>query len=130
MKTIEWNDSYKTGIETIDNQHKGLFDLINQLSKELDENQEKKILEKTIEKLFDYTKYHFSTEEYLMRKANYERYDEHKKAHDLFSNKVKEFIIAYSEGKENLTEDIIVFLIDWISNHILKVDKEYISYLK
>ncbi len=130
MKRIEWNDSYKTGIETIDKQHQGLFSLINQLSQELDENQEKKLLEKTIEKLFDYAKYHFSTEEYLMRKANYERYQEHKNAHEIFENKIKEFIINYYEGKENLTEDIITFLIDWISNHISKVDKEYVSFLK
>ncbi|MCX7759183.1 MAG: bacteriohemerythrin [bacterium] len=130
MKRIEWNDSYKTGIDTIDNQHKGLFDLINQLSKELDENLEKKLLEKTIEKLFDYTKYHFSTEEYLMRKVNYERYEEHKEAHERFASKVKEFIVNFIDDKENLTEDIIVFLIDWISNHIAKVDKEYIPYIK
>ncbi len=130
MQEIKWEEKYATGIETIDSQHKGLFDLINTLSKEIDENKEKEILEKSLEKLFDYTKYHFSTEEYLMRKANYEKYNSHKEEHEKFATKVKEFIANYYDGKEKINEDIVSFLIKWISNHIANIDKEYIPYLK
>ncbi len=130
MKLIEWNDSFSVGNEVIDKQHKGLFDLLNNLSSEFDEQKENRLLEGTLEKLFDYTKYHFSTEEYLMRKANYSDYQKHKDEHDEFIKKVKNFISNFIDGKETLTSDIIDFLMEWIKKHIAEVDRKYVPFLK
>lgn len=130
MALIEWNDGFLVNNETIDKQHKGLIDLLNSLSQEFDEQKEKKLLEATIEKLFDYTKYHFSTEEYLLRHANYPDYEKHKAEHDAFIKKVKDFIANFIDGKETLTREIIDFLMEWIKNHILKTDREYIPFLE
>ncbi len=130
MKLIEWNNSFSVGNEVIDKQHKGLFDLLNNLSSEFDEQKENRLLEGTLEKLFDYTKYHFSTEEYLMRKANYSDYQKHKNEHDEFIKKVKDFISNFIDGKETLTSDIIDFLMEWIKKHIAEVDRKYVPFLK
>lgn len=130
MEQIEWNESFITGIETIDKQHKGLVELLNSLIQDFNEVMDRRKLENSIEKLFDYTKYHFSTEEYLMRQANYPDYQAHKNEHDSFAGKVKEFLINFSDGKEDLTKDIIDFLSGWVKHHILQVDRGYIPYLK
>ena len=130
MQIIEWDDSFLTGIETIDKQHKRLFDLLKTLCTQVEYEKEKKVLENTLEKLFDYTKYHFSTEEYLMRQANYSDYKSHKSQHEQFIQKVKDFTANFIEGKEELSSEIVDFLVNWVKNHISQVDKEYISTLK
>jgi len=130
MSLIEWGDEFITGIDTIDKQHRGLVELLNTLSRDFDENKTRKDLEIILEKLFDYTKYHFSTEEYLMKQASYPDYQRHKDEHDTFVKKVKGFIGNFMDGKEELTKDIVDFLSEWVKNHILKTDKEYIPYLK
>ena len=129
MKLIEWNDSFSVNNETIDKQHKGLFELLNGLSTEFDEQKEKRLLETTIEKLLDYTKYHFSTEEYLMRQADYPDYEKHKGEHEIFVKKVKDFLSNFIDGKEALTSNIIEFLMEWIKNHISQTDKKYTPFL-
>ncbi|MGC8765754.1 MAG: bacteriohemerythrin [Brevinematia bacterium] len=129
MSLIEWNDSFSVNNETIDKQHRGLIELLNGLSTEFDEQREKRLLENTIEKLFDYTKYHFSIEEYLMRQANFPDYEKHKAEHDAFVKKVKDFISNFIDGREGLTREIVDFLMEWVKNHILKTDKEYIPFL-
>ena len=130
MSLIEWGEAFITGIDTIDKQHRGLIELLNELSQDFDENKARENLETTLEKLFDYTKYHFSTEEYIMRQANYPDYQKHKDEHDGFVKKVKEFLGNFIDDKEDLTKDIVDFLSEWVKNHILKTDREYIPYLK
>ena len=75
----ELKDQYLTGMETIDNQHRKIFQLADQVYELLkDENMLYKdgVLLKIVEELQAYTRYHFSEEEAYMEKINYSRLDE------------------------------------------------------
>ncbi|MGA7723558.1 MAG: bacteriohemerythrin [Ignavibacteriaceae bacterium] len=125
MALFNWSDEYSVGIREIDDQHKKLFDLINQLHSAMKEAKGKSILGKVIKDLISYTEFHFSTEEILLQNCKYPEFQKHKLKHDNFTKKVKEFEQKYLNGGLLLSQEIIQFLRDWLVNHIKESDKEY-----
>lgn len=78
--------------------------------------------------MLDYTRYHFGTEEDLMRNSGHPNFLKHKAEHDNFVNKVAEFEESYKKGSIlALRMEVIRFLRDWLLNHILTVDKNDFS---
>ncbi len=43
---------------------------------------------------------------------------------------VVDFKTQFDEGKASLTMDLMNFLTDWLKNHIMKTDREYLAFLK
>ncbi|MFO7445553.1 MAG: bacteriohemerythrin [Ignavibacteriaceae bacterium] len=125
MEIIKWSDKYSVGHSLIDNQHKKLITLINELHTSMKEGRGKESLQKILDELVLYTKEHFSTEEMMMRKAGYSGYNEHKVEHDKLAEKVISLQDLYKAGKVPLTLDVMIFLKDWLINHIEGTDKKY-----
>ncbi len=137
MVWIEWSQEYSVNIKQIDEQHKKLINVINKLYDGLSGNSMEsflspanEIVNNAIAELADYTRYHFSREEELMRSNDYPDYLTHKSKHDDFVLKITEFQDSYREGHILvLAIEIIRFLRDWLINHILTIDKQYTSFL-
>jgi hemerythrin len=125
MATITWSDSLSVKIESIDNQHKELFNLINKFYEGLKNEEKHANLIKLVYGLRDYTVYHFNKEEQLMKKHDYPEFEKHKKEHAFFINAVKDYIDRINSGKLLISIEITNFIKDWISNHIANVDKAY-----
>ncbi|KJU82799.1 hemerythrin-like, metal-binding domain protein, partial [Candidatus Magnetobacterium bavaricum] len=66
MPFIVWNDNIGLGIREIDDQHKALIDIINNLFDAMSAKRANEILSGIFKELIDYTRYHFSAEEGLM----------------------------------------------------------------
>lgn len=129
MALFEWNEDLATGIETIDNQHKKLISIINELHESMKQGKGKEIINRVLEELLSYTKYHFGTEEELFKKYNYLESSAHIKAHTEFTNKINKYI----DGAKNSiapTVSVFNYLVDWLRNHILLVDKKYVPLFK
>ena len=127
MAFIEWKDIYSVSINTFDNQHKKLFDIINELSDEMNSGKAEKNIKKIFDDLAEYTVYHFESEEKEFKAHNYPKADEHIAIHKQFVDKVVEL---KSQTNELLaTISTMNFLTDWLKNHILKTDKEYSEFL-
>ncbi len=130
---FKWKDSFSTNIEEIDNQHKKLIDIGSRITDivmakdGLDHYDE--IIE-LINELKDYTVYHFNYEENLLEKYGYKDLKRHKLQHFKFIQKISEFIDKdIDDNQKEVTIEMMVFLADWIENHILKVDAQYSEYL-
>jgi hemerythrin len=130
MNLIEWKDEFSVGISSIDEQHKSLIELLNKLVSQLGRPIDRKVTEEAVNKLLDYTVFHFSTEEYMMRKVEFPEYEAHKAEHEMLVKKATEFFKDFVYQKADLTEDIVIFLRDWVFNHILKTDMKYKGWLK
>lgn len=130
MAWMEWIQEYSVNIAGIDEQHKKLIGIINEVHQSLStEGSKKEAVNKVIGELYDYTKYHFSAEEELMRKFSYPQYINHKSAHDTFIMRVAEFQDEFRKGRILvLNVELSQFLRDWLYNHILTVDKQYSSF--
>ena len=129
MALFVWNDSYSVSVKIIDEQHKKLIDLINDLHDAMLEGKAKERAGAIIDELIKYTVIHFSTEEKYFDEFNYPETAEHKKIHKEFVDKVSNFKRDFENGKIMLSMEIMKFLMDWLSSHIKGTDKKYTSFL-
>ncbi len=127
MNMIKWKEEYNIGIESIDNQHKKLFSIANEayslLRDEFCIDKYDKIVS-ILEELKDYTIYHFNSEEEYMTKIGYNKFFSQKIEHEYFISKFKEIDFNKIDvNQDKYILDILDFIIDWITNHIISKDK-------
>ena len=130
MEWIKWSNQYSVNVKKIDEQHKKLVEMINELYNAMsNEGKGNDVLGKIIERLAEYAVYHFGTEEDLFKKFTYPGYAAHKTEHEGFVAKVVDFQDKFNKKTVLLTIEVLQFLKDWLLNHILKTDKTYTSFL-
>lgn len=128
---FKWNESYSVNIPVIDEQHKKLFligkSIVDQINKhEIDYDHTLSL----ILQMVDYTKYHFDTEEEMMKSYNYEGLEEHIKEHNRFVDYIDSLsFIDFQEDHFELLSDIMEFLTNWIFKHIQVTDKEFCDFV-
>jgi len=137
MDLIKWDDEYNTGIGLIDSQHKQLCSIINKLGSAMDDNEEKEVLNNIVDELIDYTIYHFSVEENYFDKFDFEEQDLHRSEHKYFIEYFKGMKKGLNsktkkknQSSEELSMDILKYLIEWFISHITGSDREYIELFK
>lgn len=130
MAIIIWSDEFSVQIKTIDNQHKKLIGIINDLHEAMSIGKGKDILGKTLQELITYTQTHFAAEEQLMSTHNYPGAAAHTAEHMALTQKVLELQNEYRHGKIALTVPTMTFLVEWLKKHICEVDKLYSPYLR
>jgi len=130
MPLISWKESYGVNIKEIDEQHKQLVAMINELHDAMVKQQAKEVLGKILDKLINYTATHFATEEKYMQQHGYPGYAEHKAKHDKMTAKVLSLKKEWQAGRATLTIEVSKFLKDWLDKHILGTDQQYAPFLK
>lgn len=125
MALLTWSGDFSVKVNDFDNQHIKLVSLINELHAAMKDGKGKEILGKIITELVSYTKYHFTYEEKLMIQHKFPGYLKHKVEHDEFTKKVSGFENDYKHGKAVISQEVLIFLKDWIVNHIKVTDKNY-----
>ncbi len=130
VELMPWSEKFMTGIEKIDEQHKGLVGMVNELHNAMKLKKGAKESGQILEKLADYTVSHFGYEEQLFDEHEYPVGDVHKKIHQDLVAKVVEFKSEFDQGKAALSMELMTFLTDWLTDHILKTDMEYVPFLK
>ena len=127
-----WNDNLKIGVPLIDSEHRELCDRIDQLFAACGKGKGKEELASTVEFLESYTKKHFGDEEKLQRASAYPKVKEHKELHDFFTGKVADLKKEITDNGASIAtvSKANYFLMDWLLNHIRKVDSELAQYIK
>jgi len=129
---VTWSSTYAVGVRTIDEQHKELLNLVNNMYNHVvgDEKEERAFFKEVINQAVDYVKVHFATEEKILLATKFPGYAEHKKAHDSFILKVVDNIREFETGKRMNLSSFTHFLKDWILTHIAIMDKQYFDFLR
>ena len=129
MSLIKWSDSFSVNVVKIDQEHKKLVGMINELTDAMKEGHGKDVLGKILEGLISYTAFHFNTEEQYFKQVNYPDAVAHKKEHAAFVQKVTDFKKEFDAGRATVSVNVLQFLSKWLQNHIKVVDKKYSSFL-
>lgn len=129
MGRILWSQAYSVNINSIDVQHKKLFEMINNFYDSLKVKKNNEALLEVLKSLKNYTVYHFNTEEALMKQYNFVGLRRHKEEHDRFKEEITSIENKVREGKMVLSLSVTGFLESWVKNHINKTDKEYSGFL-
>ncbi len=125
MELIEWKDSYSVNVEELDRQHKSMFDLINRCHKLIKADKFNKEIRNVIEQLKDYADEHFALEEEYMRRTGYSDIKEHIHQHWQFIKTVMDLEEQFDIDNRLTQDDIMLFLTDWLLDHIITSDQDY-----
>jgi len=127
---VAWRDDLSVGIDSIDDDHKKLLSLINNLQTAVYYPTGEAFERQALKELVDYTKYHFEREEKLMRDNDYPDYEPHKRQHEAMIAKVNGFMEAYEKDREGTVEELTQFLKGWLIEHIAGTDQKYSGHLR
>lgn len=128
--SFTWKEEYAVGVRIIDEQHKVLLELLNDLD-QVRKNPEAAATKRSgiLQRLENYTKVHFTTEEEIMRIYGVKDFETHKAMHAKFAEKVQAFNEFYNDDKMFLFENVYTYLEGWLLKHIQVEDKKLGPYL-
>jgi len=130
MPLIEWTAELSVGINSIDEQHKKLINMINALNDAMLTNSSNELLGKIFTCLAAYTQKHFAYEENMFAEFGYTDSQEHKRQHEELIAQVIELKEKFMENPQGtISADLMLFLKRWLTNHIMRTDKEYTEFL-
>ena len=130
MSFFVLSDKYSTGIQSVDNDHRRLVEMIDQLYSAMSKGEAKETIQEIVAGLVEYSNVHFKREEDLMLKFGYPELEQHKILHKSFTERVKGYQEKIDSGVLNISIDVIVFLRDWLISHIQYVDMKFVDSIK
>jgi len=130
MPLMEWTEKLSVDVKEIDTQHKKWIGLLNDLHEAMKSGKGKEAVGGVLSGLVDYTKVHFATEERLLKSNGYPLFDGHKRIHEDMVKEVENLEKKYKTGQNVLSIDVMQFLKNWLSEHIMGTDKNYSAFLR
>jgi hemerythrin len=131
MAFMPWSSTLELGIAKIDEQHRWLVDRINAMHDEIGKSApDHGVIGDILESLVDYTMNHFIVEEEMFKRHGYPQIGQHLDEHNGFTGKIIQLLDAYQDGTANVGNEMMTLLKDWLTHHILVVDKSYVPFLK
>ena len=124
MALIEWRDSYKTGIRSIDYDHENLIWVINDLLGKLSNDVPTDDIVQALGEIHALIEAHFALEEKVMRDIRYADYPAHKDDHDRLLDDMREIMESVGGGgefKQALGEAVNA----WFTVHFSTFDKDF-----
>ncbi len=129
MSFFQWEQRYALGFESIDEDHKVLVGLINELFESISKGEGNRAIQGIVSRLVDYGRNHFKREEFYMQSINYPETLNHTSQHNEFIKKIDGFVEKLDAGVNRISVEVITFLRDWLINHILNTDKKFVMEL-
>lgn len=125
---IRWENVSHSGLDIIDEQHRGLVSLINSFYFHKNDPFIERVLTPTALMTINFAKIHFLTEEQLMEESAYPGLEEHVRVHEQL---YAELIVTEQECRRDKDADrFLEFLKTWWLDHINKFDRLYEAHLK
>lgn len=120
---IIWQDSYALNIDIVDEQHKKLLQIINEINQDDTIFNDDVRATEIVSELKNYTQYHFETEEKLMIEFNSPLYVKHKKLHKQIIYKLDQISTIYKNQPTELLRNMNELLSEMFVDHLLFADK-------
>lgn len=130
-KRIEWTPQFSVNVRAMDEQHKRIFEMLDELNRIVRQEQKGHDLIDVLDGMVTYVQEHFSAEEKLLTKFNYPDFDSHKDEHQDFIHQTNKFRVRYFQGEDDqeLGVELMKYLFRWLKQHILIRDRAYSEYL-
>ncbi len=129
MAIMQWNRKMSVGLDELDNDHKELIRIINQLGADYQDQDRRAAIRQSLVALRRYAEFHFAREEKVMLACAYPDMEEHRGQHRDFVLRIQELTRSFDDDPERMAEivneDLLNFLQDWLNHHIMIEDKAY-----
>ncbi|MBF0185049.1 MAG: bacteriohemerythrin, partial [Magnetococcales bacterium] len=124
-----WTDKLRIHIREVDKQHKQLVEMVNHLYRLIKAGDFAHAISDVLPALLEYTVFHFGFEEELFARYGYPQAVEHHARHVKLVEQAKAFVPRLQNGDRAVAMELLGFLKQWLTQHILKSDKHYAAYL-
>jgi hemerythrin-like metal-binding protein len=126
-----WQEkNFALNIPIIDLQHLWLIFLLVEIESVIKNENNEEEFQKISMELVNFTIEHFTLEESLFIRFDYPQHIGHKKQHQTFVGLMKERFNLSSLKDQNIKQELVDFLWDWLTVHILKEDYLYKEFLE
>ena len=127
-----WKDSYQLGVELIDQQHKELFQMVDDLITNLNNSTEWQPKQKYMVALGfmkTYVTNHFQVEEAYQASMGYPGLEEHKKEHAKFTKAILEYEekLHKTNYDLHLVKELSGVLVAWLIYHVMEKDQQIVK---
>ncbi|WP_096704536.1 bacteriohemerythrin [Magnetospirillum sp. 15-1] len=128
MSYLQWTENLSVGIPRMDDHHKKLIELINQVFDAMSGDAAAAV-DSVLADLLDYTRYHFAEEEKLLAACSYPDLEEHQAVHRAMVKEVLEMRSRHQDNPASVTaSETLDFLSKWLMRHIIGKDLRYRPY--
>lgn len=128
--TVEWHNSWNSGHDEIDRQHKELIDESNKLAIIALDKDNKEVIIKQLKNIVNATINHFNYEENELFTIGYELYDEHRLEHQSLIDHFSQMIVAAQNDEITVKYCFDQIVGTLIIGHMLHYDKLYFPYFQ
>lgn len=130
MALMEWNDRLSVGVRALDEDHKKLVAMLNELFDGIMANHGKEKLENILGGLIKYTVEHFRREEEIFARTKYAGAEEHIKEHKKLTDQVLKIQQDFKTSTDGtLPLHVMNFLRQWLTKHIQGDDHKYTAHM-
>jgi hemerythrin len=129
MSLVRWKDEYLTQVVEIDDQHRRLVDLINQIYDLMRSGRDQESIAEALGEVVDYTRFHFATEEKFMEQTSYPHRDPHQAEHERLVDQIRELRRSIQDGRIVVSMNEMYFLKDWLLTHFQGPDRGLAAHL-
>ena len=130
MAYLEWRDEFSVGVPSIDAQHAGLINMLNDVYDEYRGDKPAGTLADVLARMGRYAEEHFATEELYFERFGYPDTESHKREHQVFRDEFKYLLARSDDHAPGFDLEVFQFLRDWIEQHILRKDRKYAAFLQ
>ncbi len=127
LESFVWEPWFVTGLEAVDEQHRGLVDLINRYGALIvrPEGADASQIRAVVDELAHYADFHFREEETLMAEVGLaaEFRAHHQREHAGFLGEAVRLLGAADGHRATESRVLLNFLVDWLAYHILGTDQ-------
>lgn len=129
MVLFEWGPEFCVGVREIDEQHRRIVELINELHDAMLAGKAESMLERVFAETISYATTHLAWEEELMRRHAYPDLPAQELDHARFKERVRSLQARFAAGEERLSLTAVMFLVDWLAEHIQGLDAKLGKFL-
>jgi len=113
----------------MDGQHAVLMDTLNDIRLALVHGQGREHVGEGLNRLIEFTRMHFASEEQLLEKQGFPGVAEHREAHQKLLGQIEDAALRAQHNDELHMKSILLFLREWYMTHIEGLDSQYGSWL-
>ena len=131
MALMQWRTEYEIGIAEIDHEHRTLVETINALHRSLSDSPSKDAVGAVLGDIHALISAHFALEEKVMRERRYDRYADHKAAHEGLLDELRDIMDAVEDdGYPDYERRLSAELNRWFSEHARTMDARFHKFVQ
>ena len=129
MALFTWNHACAVGVKAMDEQHAVLMDTLNEIRLALIHGKGREQVNEGLNRLIEFTRMHFASEERLLDEHAFPGSAEHRDAHQKLLAQIEDAALRTQHNDDPHTRSILLFLRDWYMSHIEDFDSQYGAWL-